>query len=135
MPGAGPTRATGVALPGSSRCTDLVRPRDRRQPGEPVIGACGQAVIDQLLANLPGLESCEHDKDGFALWISVRPGHLLCGFCYQAAQVLAEDIRCVACGRPAGDPDRDSAVVAKLADNLGAHFYLCHGCADSDLNQ
>lgn len=59
--------------------------------------------------------------------------YLLCGFCYQAAQVLAENIRCAACGRPAGDPDRDAEVISKLSDDLGAHFYLCKACIKADL--
>lgn len=99
----------------------------------PKIGARGQKVIDGLAAGIGGLEQCEHDKDGFALWISLRPGHLLCGFCYRAAQVLARDIRCTACAAPAGDPGRDTVVVTKVSDNLGAHFFLCGPCADADL--
>jgi hypothetical protein len=51
-------------------------------------------VAGGLLARVSELELCEHDPDGFALWISIRPGMLLCGFCYQAARVLAEAIRC-----------------------------------------
>jgi hypothetical protein len=69
---------------------------------------------------------CEHGKDRFALWISIRPGYLLCGFCYLAAQVLAEDIRCAACAGAAGDPDTDvTGTIAKISDELGARFYLC----------
>ena len=117
------------------RCTDLVRSPKRRQPTEPVLGANGQAVIDRLLATLADLELCDHDKDGFALWISTRPGHLLCGFCYQAAQILAENIRCAACSNPAGDHDHDRVIIANLSGDLGAHFYLCQACADSDLSQ
>jgi hypothetical protein len=90
-------------------------------------------VIDRLLVLAGGLEPCEHDKDGFALWISVRPGHLLCGFCDPAAQVLAEDSRCAACAGPAGDPDLDAVVVAKISDQLGAHYDLCAACAGADL--
>ncbi len=86
------------------------------------------------MASADGLEPCEHDKDGFALWISVRPRHLLCGFCYQAAQVLADGVWCAACGGPAGDPDLDAVVVAKISNELGAHIYLCAACADADLN-
>ncbi|HET7016150.1 MAG TPA: hypothetical protein VFI65_19670 [Streptosporangiaceae bacterium] len=92
-----------------------------------------QVIIDQLLATVTDLVPCEHDKEGFALWISTRPGHLLCGFCYQAAQVLAEEVQCAACPNAAGDPERD-AVIAKLRDNLGAHIYLCHACTQTDLN-
>ncbi len=42
--------------------------------------------------------------------------------CYQAAQVLAENIQCTACGQAAGNPDTDAIVVLKVADWLGAHF-------------
>jgi hypothetical protein len=56
------------------------------------------------------------------------PGMLLCGFCYQAAQVLAGGIRCAACGRPAGDPGKDAVVVARVAPWPGAHFDLCSSC-------
>jgi hypothetical protein len=58
---------------------------------------------------------------------------LLCDFCYQAAQVLARDIRCAACPQPAGDPGTDAVVVARVAARLGAHFYLCSLCAELDL--
>jgi hypothetical protein len=97
------------------------------------MGAQGLAVIDRLLDAVDELEPCEHDKDGFALWISLRPGYLLCGFCYQAAQVLAADICCTACASAAGDPDLDAVVIVKLSEDLGAHFYLCGGCAEADL--
>jgi hypothetical protein len=110
-----------------------MRPRKRPQQTPAQIGARGQAVIDQLLATVRGLEPCEHDKDGFALWISLRPGRLLCGFCYQSAQVLAEDISCAACASPAGDPELDAVVIAKISDELGAHIYMCGTCADADL--
>jgi hypothetical protein len=99
----------------------------------PDIGPCGQAVIDQLLARVSDLEFCEHPGGDFTFWIAARPGMLLCDFCYQAAQVLAGDIRCTACGQPAGDPGKDAVVMARVADRLGAHFYLCSPCAELDL--
>ncbi len=92
-----------------------------------------QAIINQLRAAISGLEPCEHDKEGFALWISTRPHHLLCGFCYQAAQVLADDVQCAVCPNTAGDPVRDAVIVAKLRDDLGAHIYLCHACTQANL--
>jgi len=110
-----------------------VSSRKRREQSLPDLGPRGQAVAGGLLARVSELEFCEHDPDGFALWISTRPEELLCGFCYQAAQVLAENIRCAACGAPAGDPDTDAIVVLKVADWLGAHFYLCQSCAAQDL--
>ena len=67
------------------------------------------------------------------MWISTRPDRLLCGFCYQAAQVLAENIMCHAYGRQTGDPDRDAIVVLRVTGWLGAHFYLCKSCTDRDL--
>jgi hypothetical protein len=91
-------------------------------------------VIDRLLPTVSDLEPCEHDKDGSTLWISTRLGHLLCPFCYQAAQVLVEEVRCAACASPAGDPDLDAVVIAKVSDELGAHFYLGGACADADLS-
>ena len=106
--------------------------RGKRQ-SLPAMGPRGQAVADGLLARVPGLEFCEHDSDGFAMWIATRPGRLLCGFCYQAAQVLAENVVCAACGQPAGDPDKDAMVVVKVTDWLGAHFYLCQSCTDLDM--
>jgi hypothetical protein len=88
------------------------------------MGPRGQAVVDGLLARVPGLEFCEHDSDGFAMWIATRPGRLLCGFCYQAAQVLAENVVCAACGQPAGDPvlrdvDLEDGRAADLEDVWG----------------
>jgi len=105
---------------------------DGQQP-MPEIGPRGQSVIDQLLATVTELEYCEHGGADFAFWIAARPGMLLCDFCYQAAQVLASDIRCAACGQPAGDPGMDAVVVARVAPWLGAHFYLCSSCAELDL--
>jgi hypothetical protein len=58
---------------------------------------------------------------------------LLCGFCYQAARVLTEDIRCTACGAPAGNPDADAIVVLKVAEWPAAHFCLCQSCTKQDL--
>jgi hypothetical protein len=63
--------------------------RQPRQPSRPAMGPQGQAVVDRLLAHVTELEFCEHDAEGFAMWIATRPGRLLCGFCYQAAQLLA----------------------------------------------
>ena len=79
------------------------------------------------------LEFCEHAPEDFAFWIAIGPGLLLCGFCSQAAQILAGDIRCAACRQPAGDPDTDAVVVARIASWLDAHFYLCSACAALDL--
>jgi hypothetical protein len=106
---------------------------DGRQP-LPAMGPRGQAVVDQLLAQVTELEYCEHARRDFAFWIAGRPGMLLCDFYYQAAQVLAGDIRCAACGQPAGDPSKDAAVVARVAAWFGAHFYLCSSCAELDLH-
>jgi hypothetical protein len=99
----------------------------------PELGPRGQAVIDQLLAAVAELECCEHGGTDFFFWIAARPGMLLRDFCYQAAQVLAGDVRCSACGQSAGDPGRDAVVVARVAPWLGAHFYLCSSCAELDL--
>jgi hypothetical protein len=71
--------------------------------------------------------------DQFAFWIATRPGMLLCDFCYQAAQVLADSIGCAACGQPAGDAASGAVVVARVASWLGVHFYLCMVCAELDL--
>src|ERR1017187_4603301 len=97
--------------------------RNRSQQSLPAMGLNGQAVVDGLLARVSELEFCEHDPDGFVIWSSTRPHWLLCGFCYQAAQVLAENIMCPACGRQAGDRDTDAIVVLKVTDWLAAHFY------------
>ena len=101
----------------------------------PEIGPRGQAVIDRLLATVIELELCEHGCADFAFWISARPGMLLCDFCYQAAQVLAGDLGCAACGQPAGNPGTDAVVVAEAAPRLGAQFYLCSLCAEQDLRR
>lgn len=85
------------------------------------------------MATVSELEPCEHGCGDFAFWIATRPRRLLCEFCYGAAQVLAGDIRCAARGQPAGDPGTDAVVVVRVAPWLGAHFYLCGGCADLDL--
>ena len=46
--------------------------------------------------------------------------------------MLADNIRCTACGQQAGDPDKDAVVLAKLTESLGAHFYLCTSCEEVD---
>jgi hypothetical protein len=97
------------------------------------MGPLGQAVINRLLARVSEFEFCEHGPADFAFWTATRPGMLLWEFCYQAAQVLAEDIQCAACGQPAGDPTQDAVVVARVAAWLGAHFYLCAFCAELNL--
>jgi hypothetical protein len=97
--------------------------RKRRPKSLSSMGPKGQAVVDGLLARVTELEVCEHDLDGFAMWIGTRPDRLLCRFCYQTAQVLAQDIRCAACGQLAGDPDRDAIMVLKIADWLGLADY------------
>lgn len=90
-------------------------------------------MIDQLLATVSELEPCEHGYGDFAPWVATRPGGLLCEFCYQAAQVLAGDNTCAACGQRAGEPGMDAVVVARVAAWLGAHFHLCARCAELDL--
>jgi hypothetical protein len=97
------------------------------------IGPHGQAVIDELLARATELEFCEHHPEDFSFWIATRPGMLLCDFCYQTAQMFAEDISCAACGQWAGSPGTDAIVVARVAAWLGAHFCLCSVCAEQDL--
>ena len=92
-----------------------------------------QTAWPPTLATVTELESCEHGRGDFAFWIVTRPGELLCDFCYQAAQVLATDIRCAACGQPAGDTGTGAVAVARVAPLLGAHFYLCSWCAELDL--
>jgi hypothetical protein len=111
---------------------DMSKGAQKRQ-ALPPIGPRGQAVIDQLLVRVSELKFCEHTPIDFAFWIATRPAMLLCDFCYQAAQVLAEDIQCEACGQPAGDPGKDVIVVGKAAIWLGAHFYFCSLCAELDL--
>src|SRR5215467_2868057 len=85
---------------------------DEQTQARPPVRAChgrqAQGVVDALLARVSELQLCEHEQDGFSIWIATRPGMLLCQFCYQAAQILGEDITCAACGHPAGDPDADA---------------------------
>jgi len=69
-----------------------VSSRKRRQLSLPDKGPKGQAVVDRLLERVSEPEFCEHNPDGFALWMSTRPGDLRRWFCYQAAQVLAENV-------------------------------------------
>ena len=89
-------------------------------------------MIDRLLLNLSELKPCGHDTEGFALWISLRSKELLCGLCYQVTQKLAEAICCTACGEEAADPQRNTVVLVKVADWLGAHFWLCARCGKHD---
>jgi hypothetical protein len=97
----------------------------RMRPSPPPTGPRAQAVIAGLLTRADELGRCGHDPDGFFLWISVRPDTLLCGFCYQAAQVLTGEVAYASCGRRAGNPDTDGTVVARVADWLGVHIYRC----------
>jgi hypothetical protein len=87
-------------------------------------------VVDKLLAEVTELEFCEHELDGFAMWIVTRPDRLLCKFCYQALRCWQRTSWARPCGQPAGDPVQDAIVVVKVMNWLGAHFYLCTGLAD-----
>jgi hypothetical protein len=106
---------------------------DHGRSGLPEMGPHGQAVIDRVLGRVTELDLCEHAPEGFAFWIATRPDMLLCDFCYEAAQVLAENIRCASCGRAAGDRGKDAIVMARVAAWLGVHFHLCMSCAEQDL--
>jgi hypothetical protein len=63
------------------------RNRDRRPV--PALGPRAQGVADTLLARVSQLQPCEHEHDGFSMWIATPPGMLLCKFCYQAARSSA----------------------------------------------
>jgi hypothetical protein len=82
----------------------MSRPKRDRRP-EPAMGPQAQGVVDALLSRVSELQFCEHEQGGSSMWIATRPGMLMCRFCYQVTQVLAEDIICAASGHPAGDPD------------------------------
>ena len=112
----------------------------KRRPGQPggeperTLGPRALAVIESVLARFSVLVKCEHLAEGQdAFWVALRPDSLLCGFCWEAAQVLAGDAACSACGCPAGDPRRDCVVVAKPVTGLGVHFWLCEACSNADI--
>jgi hypothetical protein len=92
------------------------------------------AVIESVLARLIVLVKGEHLAEGQdAFWVALQPDGLLCGLCWEAAQVLAGDAACSSCARPAGDPCRDCVVVAKPATGLAVHFWLCEACSNADI--
>jgi hypothetical protein len=117
--------------------TDLIMKRKPGQPGgepERTLGLRALAVIESVLARFSVLVECEHLAEGEdAFWVALQPDSLLCGFCWEAAQVLAGDAACSACGRPATDPHRDCVVVAKPVTGLAVHFWLCEACSNADI--
>jgi hypothetical protein len=87
-----------------------------------------------VLARFSVLVECEHLAAGEdAFWVALQPDGLLCGFCWEAVQVLAGDAACSSCARPAGDPRRDCVVVAKPVTGLAVHFWLCEACSNADI--
>jgi hypothetical protein len=122
--GSGVRAIRGATGPDDRLCAGLVRLPKRGRRSAPAAGGSATAVVGWLMTTVTELESCEHGKEDFALWISAWPGMLLCMLCYQAAQVLAEEIRWAACASLAGDPGRDAVVIAKVSDELGAHLPL-----------
>ncbi|HEX9035098.1 MAG TPA: hypothetical protein VF834_24930 [Streptosporangiaceae bacterium] len=50
----------------------------------------------------------------------------------QATRALAED---VSCAGPAGEPDPDAVLIARISEGLSAHFHLCAACDDADLSR
>jgi predicted amidophosphoribosyltransferase len=80
------------------------------------------------------LAECEHLAEGQdSFWVALQPDGLLCGFCWEAAQVLAGDVACSSCSRPAGDAGRDCVIVAKPVTGVVVHFWLCQACGDADV--
>lgn len=118
---------------------DVIMERRLAQPGgvpEMTLGPRALAVIESVLARFSVLAECEHLAEGEdAFWVAPQPDSLLCGFCWEAAQVLAGDAACSACGRPAGDLGRDCVVVAKPVTGLAVHFWLCEACGNADITE
>jgi hypothetical protein len=116
--------------------TDVMERKPGRPGGEPemAVGPRALAVIESVLARFSVLVECEHLAEGQdAFWVALRPDGLLCGFCWEAAQLLAGDAACSSCARPAGDPRRDCVVVAKPVTGLAVHFWLCEACGNADI--
>ena len=90
------------------------------------VGPRALAVIESVLARFSVLVECEHLAEGQdAFWVALQPDSLLCGFCWEAAQVLAGDAACSSCARPAGDPRRDCVVVANADFRAGGSGQSC----------
>jgi hypothetical protein len=117
--------------------TDVIMERNPGQPGgEPAmtVGPRALAVIESVLARFSVLVECEHLAEGEdAFWVALQPDGLLCGFCWEAAQLLTGDAACSSCARPPGDPGRDCVVVAKPVTGLAVHFWLCETCGNADI--
>jgi len=90
-------------------------------------------VLDRLLACISELEFCEHDPAASGCGSRPVPAGCSASSATRLPRVPWENIRCMACGQPAGDPDQDAIVVVKVTDWLGAHFCLCLSCTEADL--
>lgn len=99
----------------------------------PPAGPNTERIAGRVLPRPDRLQGCEHQPGEFATWISTQPGRLLCTSSYRAAQ-QTPGIRCAACHGPAGDPDHDAIIVAKISESTGAHVYLCHTCPAIDIS-
>ena len=109
--------------------TDVIMKRKPGQPGgepERTLGPRALAVIESVLARFSVLVECEHLAEGQdAFWVALQPDSLLRGFCWEAAQVLADGAACSACGRPAGI----RVVIAWLSLSRSRAWRSISGCA------
>ena len=100
----------------------------------PVFGPRATEVIRAVLALERQLVPCEHQPAGDRIWVSLRPGALLCGSCQEAAEAMAqlEDSRCAWCNGPAGDKAGDTIILARPQADLAVQFWLCRECSALD---
>lgn len=79
------------------------------------------------------LESCKHDRDGFALWISARPVTCSAGSAPRPPRSWPGHL--LRCLRQPGRKSGQDAVVRELSVDLGALLYLRRACADVDVSR
>jgi hypothetical protein len=100
----------------------------------PVFGPRATEVIGAVLSREHDLVPCEHQPAEDRIWVSLRPGSLLCGSCHEAARAMArlEDFWCASCGGPAGADIGHTAILARPRADLAVYFFMCHDCSAQD---
>jgi hypothetical protein len=106
----------------------------RRWERVPVFGPLATEVIRAVLSREHDLVPCEHQPAEDRIWVSLRPGSLLCGSCHEAAQAMARqaDFWCASCGGPAGADIGHTAILARPRADLAVYFFMCLDCSALD---
>lgn len=142
FPGTVPSAAPCQPEPASNPLSyPFRRPVDQCAPRRERGSHCGTAWLEaakclvRLIDQTPPEAGCccTSAENGSQLGSPLKSWESVCGFCYQAAQVLATNIGCAACGQLAGDPGTDAVVMARVVPWLGGPLLSVSWCAELDL--